>query len=37
MIGRQHPGEANGSHVIKGSIEALLRNDPFNLSILEHC
>ena len=37
MIGRQHPGESNGSHVIKGSIEALLSDDPFSVSLMEHC
>ena len=37
MMARQHPGESNGSHVIKGSIEQLLSGSHLTMKILNGC
>lgn len=37
MIGRQHPGEANSSYVIKGTIEQLLSGSEITMKVLECC
>ena len=37
MIGRQHPGESNGSHVLKGSLDRILSGEEFSLKLLKHC
>lgn len=37
VIGRQHPGEANGSFVLRGSLDQLISSDPISLSLLSHC
>ena len=37
IIGRQHPGESNSSHVIKGTIEQLLSGEEMTMKILKYC
>lgn len=37
VIGRQHPGESNGSHVLKGSLDRILSGEEFSLKLLKHC
>lgn len=37
MIARQHPGESNGSHVLKGSIEQLLSGSAISMKVLSWC
>jgi cytosolic carboxypeptidase protein 2/3 len=36
-MGRQHPGESVGSHVLKGSIDQLLTGSDLTMKILQSC
>lgn len=37
IMGRQHPGESNGSYVLRGSLEQLLSGDELSIKLLKHC
>ena len=37
MIGRQHPGESNSSHVLKGTIQQLLSGSFMTAQVLRAC
>lgn len=37
MMGRQHPGESNGSHVLRGSLEELLSGSELSENLMKFC
>jgi murein tripeptide amidase MpaA len=37
ILGRQHPGESNGSHVLSGSLQQLLSADEESVKLLKYC
>ncbi len=37
ILGRQHPGESNGSHFLSGSLQQLLSGDEESVKLLKYC
>ena len=37
ILGRQHPGESNGSYVLRGTLEELLSGEELCVKLLKHC
>lgn len=37
VIGRQHPGEANSSYVLRGAVDQILSGEELSKKLLRHC